>query len=229
MNKINFNESEIGDVFSEQSHYILESKSADSAKFKHVESGNTVTLSKKYIEELLSSGDQFYKEIKVGKEDKFWTKKQLSENVDSSLAGVKEGDLKQEGIRTIWNNIHSSVVFAVSFSKAPNELSSKKLKEKREEQLTKALDKISKAKTAKKGVEAAAREAILEIQQNPVLPIEKGEERILRGYKIQFESNNGYYDVVDMDLIGKEGGSVRKVNINQINWLVLEGVKYIVE
>lgn len=59
---------------------------------------------------------------------------------------------------------------------------------------------------------------------------EEGEDRVLRGYKIQFESRDGRYDCVDMDITktDKESG-IRPVNILTIKWLIFNGVKYIVE
>ena len=62
------------------------------------------------------------------------------------------------------------------------------------------------------------------------LAFEEGEERVLRGYKIQFESRDGRYDCVDMDITktDKESG-IRPVNINTIKWLIFNGAKYIVE
>lgn len=58
----------------------------------------------------------------------------------------------------------------------------------------------------------------------------QGEDRVLRGYKIQFESRDGRYDCVDMDITktDKESG-IRPVNILTIKWLIFNGVKYIVE
>ena len=59
---------------------------------------------------------------------------------------------------------------------------------------------------------------------------ESGEDRVLRGYKIQFESRDGRYNCVDMDIqqTDKESG-VRPVNINTIKYLIFDGVKYVVE
>lgn len=55
-------------------------------------------------------------------------------------------------------------------------------------------------------------------------------ERVLRGYKIQFESRDGRYNCIDMDIqqTDKESG-VRPVNINTIKYLIFGGVKYVVE
>lgn len=76
----------------------------------------------------------------------------------------------------------------------------------------------------------AAKNLITELVNNPVLPYEEGEDRVLRGYKIQFESRDGRYDYVDMDITktDKESG-VRPVNINTIKYLIFDGVKYVVE
>lgn len=85
-------------------------------------------------------------------------------------------------------------------------------------------------KEDKKGVANAAKNLITELVNNPVLPYEEGEDRVLRGYKIQFESRDGRYDCVDMDITktDKESG-VRPVNINTIKYLIFDGVKYVVE
>lgn len=112
----------------------------------------------------------------------------------------KDGTL---GIRSIWENIHSGQVFTVCFKKQDKPKSKRKLQEKN---------------------------LITELVNSPVLPYEEGEDRVLRGYKIQFESRDGRYDCVDMDITktDKESG-IRPVNILTIKWLIFNGVKYIVE
>lgn len=89
---------------------------------------------------------------------------------------------------------------------------------------------IDTVKNNKKGVANAAKNLITELVNSPVLPYEEGEDRALRGYKIQFESRDGRYDCVDMDITktDKESG-IRPVNILTIKWLIFNGVKYIVE
>lgn len=81
----------------------------------------------------------------------------------------------------------------------------------------------------KKGVANAAKNLITELVNNPVLPYEEGEDRVLRGYRIQFESRDGRYNCIDMDIqqTDKESG-VRPVNINTIKYLIFDGVKYVV-
>ena len=52
-------------------------------------------------------------------------------------------------------------------------------------------------------------------------------ERVLRGFKIQFESRDGRHDCIDMDI--EDANNVRPVNINTIKWIILGGTKYVVE
>ena len=59
---------------------------------------------------------------------------------------------------------------------------------------------------------------------------QEGEDRVLRGYRIQFESRDGRYNCINMDIqqTDKESG-VRPVNINTIKYLIFDDVKYVVE
>lgn len=75
----------------------------------------------------------------------------------------------------------------------------------------------------------AYKEALEFIQNNPVKDYIEGEDRILRGYKMQFVSRDGKYRCMDMDITrtDKETGE-RLVNINTISQLIYNGTKYIV-
>lgn len=120
----------------------------------------------------------------------------------------KDGTL---GIRSIREGIHSGQVFTVCFKKQDKPKSKRKLQEEIDaivEQFSNSIDTVN----------------------NPVLPYEEGEDRVLRGYKIQFESRDGRYNRIDMDIqqTDKESG-VRPVNINTIKYLIFDGVKYVVE
>lgn len=227
------NDIEEGDVFSEQSHYVyngsrLQGSQGTQYQFLHLESGNVINLDEKYVTDLLKTADQYDTEIEVGIEDKKWTKKQVQELDNGTYDELpREGDVRQKGILTLWNEIHSQQVFTVNFNKANKELSNKALGEAMVKQATEALNEIAQAAKNKKGVAAVAAKVIAHLQTNPILPIEKGEERTLRGYKTQFESINGVYDVVDMDI--KTGVNKRQVNVRAINFLVFNGVKYIVK
>lgn len=228
--RVNLKEVEKGDVFSEISHYIYEGSIGDRFAFKHLESGEVINLDKKYVENLLVTADQFHQEIEVGKEDKYWTEAQITAAVTAKVLSanhtVRVGDVRVPGIRSIWSDIYSSDVLTVCYTKQGKNLSKKKYSELLAAQETEALAIIERAKASKKNTTEAAKEALKFIQSNPISDFEEGEERTLRGYKIQFNSPTGFYDVIDMDIT--DANNVRKVNINEIKWLVLHGVKYVV-
>jgi hypothetical protein len=183
---------------------------------------------------LLQTADQYQSEVEVGREDKYWTVKQLE---DAKKKGelpsdslLREGDVRVKGIRSIWGDIHTERVFTVCFNKQAKELSAKALNEAKNKQLQEAIAEIAAAAAGKKGVAKTAEEVIKGIQNNPVVSTVPGEERQLRGYKVSFSSLNGFYDVVDMGIVNTgKNENLRKVNINEINWLVLDGVKYTVK
>lgn len=229
--KVNINDVRPGDVFSEEAHYRYTGKSGAAHEFVHLGSNQTVKLSEKYVQDLLTTADQFDQEVEVGKEDKYWTTKQIEDAKKKgelpSNTTVREGDVRVPGIRSIWAGIYSSKVFTVNFNKQSKELSAKALATAKDVQLKEALDAIEKARTGKKGVAKTAEQVIRELQDNPILPVTAGEERTLRGYKVQFSSVNGSYDVVDMDIT--TGMNQRQVNVNTINWLVVDGIKYTVK
>lgn len=204
--KVRLREIEVGDIFSEESHYVVKKINRDNIVFNHLESGKDVTLNNKYVEELLNTSDQYEKEVKVTREDK------------------KDGT---PGIRTIFEGIKSSEVFTVAFIKQDSPKTKKVIETEMEEVRKHALDMINKAKTAKKSMAKAYEEALEYVQKNPVLDYVPGEKRVLRGYKMQFVSRDGKYRCLDMDITS--GSAERLVNINTITELVYNGVKYIVE
>ena len=198
-----------GSIISESSHYIVNRVSGSSAWLTHFESGEEVQIGMSYLKNYTNSADLFETTVKVTKEDK------------------KDGTL---GIRSIWENIHSGQVFTVCFKKQDKPKSKKKLQEEIDAIVEQFSNSIDTVKNNKKGVANAAKNLITELVNNPVLPYEEGEDRVLRGYKIQFESRDGRYNCVDMDIqqTDKESG-VRPVNINTIKYLIFDGVKYVVE
>ena len=221
---LNLKDIEVGDVFSEESHYVYLGQENGRRQFKHLESGQKVNLDDRYVAELLQTADQYTEEVEVGFEDKHWTQKQIDEakkkgtlEADST---VREGDVKLKGIKSLWTDIHSTQVFSVCFNKKGKELTKKAFNAARDKQIQEALVSISSGKVT-------LEDAFKGIQDNPINQVEKGEERVLRGYKVQFSSANGFYDVIDMDIEDDgKGSNLRKVNINEINWLVVGGVKY---
>ena len=85
MKKIDVNQIKVGDIFSEESHYKVLSKTISSIHFLHIESNTEISIDKSYVEKLLKSADQFSEVKEVTKEDK------------------KDGT---PGIRSIFEGIH---------------------------------------------------------------------------------------------------------------------------
>lgn len=198
-----------GSIISESSHYIVNRVSGSTAWLTHFESGEEVQIGMSYLKNYTNSADLYDTTVEVTKKDK------------------KDGTL---GIRSIWENIHSGQVFTVCFKKQDKPKSKRKLQEEIDAIVEQFSNSIDAVKNNKKGVANAAKNLVTELVNNPVLPYEEGEDRVLRGYKIQFESRDGRYDCVDMDIVrtDKESG-IRPVNINTIKWLIFNGVKYIVK
>lgn len=198
-----------GSIISESSHYIVNRVSGSTVHLKHFESGEDVQIGISYLKNYTNSADLYDTTVEVTKEDK------------------KDGTL---GIRSIFENIHSSQVFTVCFKKQDKPKSKRKLQEEIDAIVEQFSNGIDRVKNSKKGVASAAKYFIAELINNPVLPYEEGEDRVLRGYKVQFASRDGRYDCVDMDIVrtDKESG-IRPVNINTIKYLIFDGVKYVVK
>ena len=203
------NQLEKGAVISESSHYIVDRIAGSTVHLKHFESGEDVQIGISYLKNYTNSADLYDTTVEVTKEDK------------------KDGTL---GIRSIWENIHSGQVFTVCFKKQDKPKSKRKLQEEIDAIVEQFSNSIDTVKNNKKGVANAAKNLVTKLVNNPVLPYEEGEDRVLRGYKVQFASRDGRYDCVDMDIVrtDKESG-IRPVNINTIKWLIFNGVKYIVK
>lgn len=196
-----------GDILSESSHYRVKNILGSSVILEHFESKNEVSIDKEYLHNFCNTADSYITEVKVTKEDK------------------KDGTL---GIRSIWENIHSSKVFTVCFKKQDTKKSNKQFTTEVNalaEQMCKEIDQV---KASKKGVADWAKKTLYALMSNPIPKIVEGEDRVLRGYKIQFESRDGKYQCVDMDIEGLEN-NVRLVNINTIKWLIIDNIKYIVQ
>lgn len=199
----------VGDVLSESSHYVVEGIIGDTIQLIHHESGQHISIDRGYVRSFLHSADEVNEEVEVTKEDK------------------KDGT---PGIRTIFENIHTGQVFTVTFKKQDKPKTKKALEEERAAQREAAVALIEKARKAKKSMAVAYKEALELIQNNPIKDVIEGEERVLRGYKMQFVSRDGKYKCMDMDITrtDKETGE-RLVNINTISQLIYNGVKYIVD
>nr|DAP18922.1 MAG TPA: hypothetical protein [Crassvirales sp.] len=196
----------VGDVLSESSHYVVTGIYGNGTVLKHQESGDSVHLNKMYIEKYLESADEVINEVKVTKEDK------------------KDGTL---GIRSIFESIHGTQVFTVCFKKQDTPKSQKKLNAEIATLISDFSNEIDTIQKSRKGVADAAKRFAEELITHPILPYEEGEDRVLRGFKIQFESRDGRYNCVDMDI--EDNNNIRPVNINTIKWLIIGGTKYVVE
>lgn len=205
----NYGKIKVGDIFSEESHYKVVSKSFIGLNFEHIESGTQVSIEKDYVEKLLKSGDQYTEVKEVTKEDK------------------KDGT---PGIRTIFENIHSGQVFTVTFKKQDKPKSTKKFNEEIDALVKDFCAEIDRVKSSKKGVADWAKRTFKVMALNPISTVEAGELRTLRGFKLQFNSRDGKYRCLDMDIerTDKETGE-RFVNINTITELIYNGIKYIVK
>ena len=225
---MNIKEVKAGDIFSEVSHYVATkdyNENSESVSLIHIESKKEVLLSNKYVENLLKTADSFSKIVEVGKEDKLWTAKQIDEQF-ANLGKLSEnaprvGDIRVKGIRTIWEELVSPHVFTVCFQKADKAKTQKALKAEKEARIQSYVDQIERVKIQKKGVAVAAAVIVEDSISNPILTFEPGEDRILRGFKVQFTSRDGKYDCVDMNILtqGTES-AVRPVNINTIKYLI---------
>ena len=196
-----------GDILSESSHYRVKNVLGSNVILEHFESKNEVSIDKEYLHNFCNTADSYITEVKVTKEDK------------------KDGTL---GIRSIWENIHSGKVFTVCFKKQDTKKSNKQFTTEVNalaEQICKEIDQV---KASKKGVADWAKKTLYALMSNPISKIVEGEDRVLRGYKIQFESRDGKYPCVDMDIEDSEY-NVRLVNINTIKWLIIDNTKYIVQ
>ena len=196
-----------GDILSESSHYRVKNILGSSVILEHFESKNEVAINKNYLHNFCNTADSYITEIKVTKEDK------------------KDGTL---GIRSIWENIYNNKVFTVCFKKQDTKKSNKQFTTEVNalaEQMCKEIDQV---KASKKGVADWAKKTLHALMNNPIPKIVEGEDRVLRGYKIQFESRDGKYQCIDMDIEDSEN-NVRLVNINTIKWLIIDNIKYIVQ
>lgn len=199
----------VGDVLGESSHYVVERIIGDTIQLVHHESGQHISINRGYVKAFLHSADEVNETVEVTKEDK------------------KDGT---PGIRTIFEGIHSGQVFTVCFKKQDKQRSKKAVNADIEARTEAFVAAIDRAKAQKKSISDVARKHFSDLMLNPILGFEEGEDRVLRGYKVQFESRDGKYNCVDMDIerTDRESG-VRPVNINTIKYLIYNGVKYIVK
>ena len=231
---IKISEMQKGHKFSELSHYtfIEPNPDGEGSIFEHHQTKELVVLQDDYVKNLLKSAEQYHTVVEVGKEDKYWTAKQIEKHLAQFAKGQVPdgetpvvGEIRQLGIRSIWENIHSKQVFTVAYKVASKE----KVSELKERQLAGVENLINAHGKPKTAWNAATLKAyiegiVLDAYKNPI--VREPRERVLRGYKIQFASRTGLYDCVDMN---RDVMNVRPVNINTLLWIVFDGVKYVVK
>ena len=193
---IDLNKIQPGHIFSETSYYKVTEVTPT-----HIQTGKTVNLSVDYVANMLTSADQYEKVVKVSRGNK--------------------GD-GSPGIKTIFENIGSEV-FTVSFKKRPEEISERAYNTALSTKLSDYMNKINSAKASKKSVTKVCEEVLKDALANPILKTLPGQDRILRGYKLENTTNDGMYSVMDADI-----NKVRTVNVNSITWLIHKGVLYAV-
>lgn len=206
---IDIDKVKVGDIFSEESHYKVASIDDEGIHLHHLEGNMQVSLSRSYVTNFLNTCDQFTDVVEVTKEDK------------------KDGT---PGIRTIFDSIKSSEVFCVVFKKQDKPKTKKQIADEKAAQRDHAIRLIETAKQQHKSMAEAYAIALSYIQDNPIQEVVEGEKRTLRGFKVQFNSRDGKYRCIDMDIERTETETgERLVNINTIESLVYQGVKYVVK
>lgn len=199
--------------YSEVSQYTVNDVNGDRCTVR-MKDGSEAVISTSYLNNFCICANGYENEVKVGKQDKYWTELQVSKLKDNP-DGVRPGDLKQEGILTIWNSIPVGSVFTVVFTKADKPKTKKAIQAEKESLVQKAQE-IMFAQSALAMVEY--------VMANPVLDYTPGEERKLAGYKLAHKSVDGHYSVMDMDK-----NEERQVNAATISQLCYNGTLYKVE
>lgn len=216
-----------GDLFSEDVHYVAEAIYDDGVDFKHLETGKIVTLDNEYIK-LLKPANQFQKVVKVGKEDKRWTKVKIDAAIKRGTYTAENApvidSIEVEGIRTIFENIYTGIAFKAVFRKADEKLTKKDFEQQKSDQRQAALDLIEKAKSSKKSMQQAYSTALEFIQNNPITDVKSGDSRSLIGYKVQYKSRDGKY--MCNEITSDSTLQQRPVNINTLQSLIVDGIKY---
>jgi hypothetical protein len=224
-----------GEFLSEISHYKVRKDSdlelMSSVSITHLASSGEYSFTGTYVKDHLKSASQYDEVIKVGKEDKFWTNKQVADWIRENWDGVnihdfavnvpKVGDLKLKGIRSVFQEIRDQTVFTVVFQKVDQKKTKKAYEAEISERVERFLVPVIKAKTSKKSMEEAAKASVTDLIKNPVLDYIPGEMRTMICYKTQFSSRDGHYSVFDLE---KQG--VAQVNIKTIQSIIFDGVKY---
>lgn len=144
--------------------------------------------------------------------------------VESTDFFTEEKIVNKTDLQNLFHTIQPKDLFTVCFTKQEKMLSKKQIEDNKSKQLTDLTSKILKAKKDKKNVTNIALEALREAIDNPVLDYVDGEERVLKGFKINNELIGSCYRVFDF-----EKKDIRNVNPSSILWIIHNGIKYILK
>lgn len=229
------NKIEIGDVFSEFSGFKVVDQQGNKVDMLHIQSGQEVTITTDYIKAHLVSGDQYSETITTGLRNKYWTSGQIEEIIKkgkfkNELEIPKEGQLRVEGLQTVFQNIPVGKVFTVTFRKKGTELSDSQVLKKKQQLIADSIKRIEAVQKAKKGVKEQA-EKELELVLNTNIPnYEPGDLRTLRGIKLERYSDTGFYNVKDLNFPdGYEKDNKRLVNINTLESIIVDDTLWTLE
>lgn len=220
-----------GQICSELSVYRVDKVGSESTALTILPSNQKISISNEYVASNLVSANNYDDEEIVGKEDKLWTQKQVDDYFAKASETEKEfnkdlrvGDVRVKGIRTLFSEIGEHV-FTVVYRKQDTPKSAKAIKAEKETKAQQLVDALEKAKEQHKSMSKVAAKFVEDLLKNPVLDFVPGEMRTLVGYKIGTHiPRDGKYFVMDCEI-----GEPRLVNINTIQELIYNGVKYIVE
>ncbi len=221
--KINRTEVLVNHIFSELSHYTYKGVNPATGlnKLYHHGSGNTIEVDDRYLCDLMQSAEQYHNVVTVGLVDTYWTAKQVEDAIKNGVYSKSNapevGSLKQKGIRTVFDEIKGQHVFTCMYM-AQSKETVKELNERKRQQRDNLLGSI-KTGLSKSELLATVDNILEQAQNDPIVKTDR--ERVLRGYKVQFTSHDGKYLCKDMDI-----NEERPVNINTLQWLVYDGVKY---
>lgn len=232
---MDINKIEIGDIFTENSVYKCIGQNGNKVDFLHIQSGEEVTITTEYIKKHLVSGDQYSKLVETGLRNKYWTAGQVEDAIKkghfkNELELPKEGQLRVEGLQTIFQNIPVGKVFTVVFTKKGTELSESQVLKKKKQLIADAVKRIETVQKAKKGVKEQAEKELELVLNTNISNYEPGEKRTLRGIKLERYSDTGFYNVKDLNYPdGYTKDNKRLVNINTLEEVIVDDVRYILE
>lgn len=196
-----------GDLLSEVTKYKVTDSTLygryNQIKCKNLGDGSDIYITESYLKKTCKFADYFDKTEKVTKDNK------------------KDGTL---GIRSIFESIPENIVFTVVFKKQDTAKTNKALNEEIEAKTNEIAERLTKVKKSRKGVLEAAIGEIRNIIKNPISDHNEGELRTLRGWKLETNSIDGKYKCIDADIA--DSNNIRLVNINTIQELIYNGVKY---